>query len=108
MELFSTSSVACSSRSLQSMCSPYDRAISKKADGRYAADLFLQLPARGSGSAAILRDSKTERRLTPLHGGKGHLPFGLVDRSIDVALTQARLSPVAAVVFMDLDQGRRA
>ena len=25
-----------------------------KADGRYAADLFLQLPARGSGSAATL------------------------------------------------------
>ena len=28
---------------------------SKKAGGRYAADPFLQLPARGSGSAAILR-----------------------------------------------------
>jgi hypothetical protein len=28
--------------------------VGKKADGRYAADLFLQLPARGSGSAAIL------------------------------------------------------
>jgi hypothetical protein len=27
----------------------------EKAGGRYAADLFLQLPARGSGSAAILR-----------------------------------------------------
>lgn len=26
----------------------------EKADGRYAADLFLQLPARGSGSAATL------------------------------------------------------
>jgi hypothetical protein len=29
------------------------RSEKKKADGHYAADLVLQLPARGSGSAAL-------------------------------------------------------
>ena len=29
------------------------RSIKKKAGGRYAADLVLQLPARGSGSVAL-------------------------------------------------------
>lgn len=45
------------------------RAISKskpreKAGGRYAADLFLQPPARGSGSAAILcTEFQSKRRV---------------------------------------------
>jgi hypothetical protein len=36
-------------------CSRSDGREPRKADGRYAADLFLQLPARGSGSAATFR-----------------------------------------------------
>jgi hypothetical protein len=36
------------------LCEGLSPRIKQKAGGRYAADLFLQLPARGSGSAAIL------------------------------------------------------
>jgi hypothetical protein len=41
----------------KTMWDPSARAVilsnPRKVDGRYAADLFLQLPARGSGSAAL-------------------------------------------------------
>jgi hypothetical protein len=62
----------------------------EKAGGRYAADLVLQLPARGSGSVAQqfvflhrLRAVASNAALTPLHAGMATLYRGrltLLDR----------------------------
>jgi len=58
------------------------RSIKKKAGGRYAADLVLQLPARGSGSVALhsvaraILISSAQRRLTRAFLQHGSLLLG--------------------------------